>query len=170
MISELQRDGRVSLVSLGRRVGLKHSSVRSRLLKLIREGLLKVTALIDYRKLGVKLALIGLSVLDLGKCLTSLHKLCSCPHVVYMFYTTGGKYNILLLVAYRNESKLKAFIEKRLRRLPGVDDIGITLVDLTIPTFLPVKLGVLKERFECVKECSYCELKEVICTGCSVGR
>ncbi|RLE56314.1 MAG: hypothetical protein DRJ40_06010 [Thermoprotei archaeon] len=170
LISELQKDGRLSLVDLGRRVGLRHSSVRSRLIKLVKENLIKVTALLNYKKLDLKLALVGLSVRNLEKNMSKLRNLCQCHHVVYLFQLVGGKYNVLLLFVYRNESKLRAFIEKRIRTIPDIDDIEVTLVDTAVPIFLPIRLGALKEAPICSQECTTCGLREVICTGCDVGR
>ncbi len=71
---------------------------------------------------------------------------------------------------YRNESKLRAFIEKRIRTIPDIDDIEVTLVDAAVPIFLPIRLGALKEVPTCSQECTTCGLREVICTGCDVGR
>ena len=52
IIAELQKDGRVSLVELGRRVGLKHPSVRARLARLTSSNVIKVQANLNLRKLG----------------------------------------------------------------------------------------------------------------------
>ncbi|MHA1595793.1 MAG: winged helix-turn-helix transcriptional regulator [Candidatus Baldrarchaeia archaeon] len=55
-MAELQDNGRESLVSLGEKVGLKHPSVRDCISRLVREGVMKVQANINPRKLNLHMA------------------------------------------------------------------------------------------------------------------
>ncbi|OYT61849.1 MAG: hypothetical protein B6U69_02805 [Thermofilum sp. ex4484_15] len=168
IICELQRNGRASLVEIGNKVDLRHPSVKARLDKLIRRGLIRVQANINVAKLGYQLALIVIEVNELPKALDNLDKLRQCPKVV-LIAVKEGDYNLLILVLYRKPGELKAFIEKRIRNIPGLRRLSVENSFLLKPRFLPCELGNLSAI--CDDECRTCEFKEepFSCPGCNLG-
>ncbi|RLG77110.1 MAG: hypothetical protein DRO14_02805 [Thermoprotei archaeon] len=169
IITELQRDGRVSLVELGRKVGLKHPSVRARLSKLISSGLIKVQANINIKKLGYSLAVVNIEVEDVSSVVKEVSKLSRCPKVLFATIKSGD-YNLMLLVTYRDVRELKAFIEKRVRRLPKLRRFSIELDVIIKPEFIP--WNICHTDPHCMEECESCELRKgvISCPGCSINK
>lgn len=142
LIQELQRDGRTSLVRLGEVVGLRHTSVRERLLKLVRRGVLKVQANLSPRALGLSLALLEL---ELEKESEEFRTLVKRPCVL-LSLSVLGPYNKLLLIAYRRPEYLRNFIEKRVRRLPGLRNFNLRLCHLEKPEYVPLHFTDLPQN------------------------
>jgi len=168
IVNELLRDGRVSLVELGRKVGLSHPSVKVRLSKLIKRGLIKVQANINVTKLGLNLALINVEVEDLSLINNELETLRRCLRVILLMIKSGN-YNLTLLTAYRDVRELEAFIERRIRRLPKVKRISVETIRIAKPIFIPWLIS-LENNFNCVNECENCNLRKriVVCPGCII--
>jgi len=167
IIAELQKDGRVSLVELGRRIGLKHPSVRARLAKLTSSNVIKVQANLNLRKLGYNVAFVNAEVEDISSLTREVAKLSRCPKVVFVAVKSGD-YNLMFLVAYRDVRELEVFIEKRIRKLPKLKRFSVELDVVIKPEFIPCDIGAVDP--ECIKECETCELRQgvISCPGCCV--
>jgi len=165
IIVALQADGRMSLVELGRRAKLKHPSVRARLNKLINMGLVKVQANINVKRLGYNVAIINVEIEDLSSAANEVKKLISCPKV-FLALVKGSDYNLLLAMLYRSVGELESFIEKRVRKIPGLRRLDVELDVMLKPTFIPCELRPLNEF--CEEECETCRYKEepFSCPGC----
>ncbi len=168
IINELVRDGRISLVELGRKVGLSHPSVKVRLSKLMKSGLINVQANIDVTKLGFNLALINVEVEDLSLINNELEVLRRCLRVILLMIKSGD-YNLTLLITYRDVRELEAFIERRIRRLPKVKRISIETVRIAKPVFIPWLIS-LENNSNCINECENCNLRRrvIACPGCII--
>jgi len=167
IIAELQKDGRLSLVELGRKVGLKHPSVRARLSKLVSSNVIKVQANLNLRKLGCNVAVVNAEVEDISSVIKEIARFSKCPKVVFVAIKSGD-YNIMFLVMYRDTKELEAFIEKRIRKLPKLRRFSVELDVIMKPEFIPCDIGTVDP--ECVKECETCELRRgvISCPGCCV--
>ena len=101
IISQLQTSGRSSYESIGKKIGYTGMGVKKRVEKLLREGAIKISALMNlkYFKLYAAVVLIETD----GSETTSrlLERFRSCPRLVHMFTTVGG-YNIIALVVAEN--------------------------------------------------------------------
>ena len=168
IIGELLRDGRASLVELGRKVGLSHPSVKVRLSKLVKSGLIRIQANIDITKLGLNIALINVEVEDISLINNELEVLRRCLRVILIMFRSGD-YNLTLLIVYKDVRELEAFIERRIRKLPKVKRISIETVRITKPIFIPWHI-LLEDNCDCINECENCGLRRCIisCPGCIV--
>jgi len=165
IIVELQEDGRMSLVALGNKVGLKHSSVRERLLRLIKERTIKVQANISLKKLGYSAAFVGIEAENIGKTLEDISRFEGCPRVL-IIGTGSGDYNLFLILVAKDFNTLRAFIEKNIRSLSGIRRISTSFGDIIHPSFVPLPLE--PKDIMCKPECDTCEMYALLklCTGC----
>jgi len=168
LIAELQRNGRTSLVALGRKVGLCHSSVRERILAMIREDIIRVQANVNLRKIGYYAAFVGLEVVNTRAAVEALKKLESCPRVL-LLGACSGDYNVFMILVAKEFDSLRAFIERNIRPLPGVRRVSISFGDIVWPQFVPYPL-MIKES-SCTPDCSNCDVfKELYtCEGCPLS-
>ncbi len=164
IIRLLSLDGRLSLTKLGKRVHLRHSSVRDRLNKLVRSGLIKVQANISLEKFNFCTALIEAEILDLRSIRNLIEKLCNCPRVAFYFIEWNYS-RFYLLVRARTPDSIKAFVEKNLTKENGVRVKKVTFGKILSPEFLPVKVH---DSSMYIPECESCEMsvKLGVCEGC----
>ncbi len=165
IISELTRDGRISLVELGRRVGLKHPSVKARIDRLVNAGLVRVQANINVFKLGFNAALINVEVEDLLTAGEWIENIVKCPKVV-VAAIKGGKYNVMLVFIYKDTRELEAFIERRVRRAPGLKGLSVEPGTFLKPEHLPLAINLVSE----CRGCESCGMRSGMpgCPGCSL--
>ena len=121
IILALQTDGRMSYASLAEKVGLSQPAARQRVNKLIDAGVIEVVALTDPLKLGFNVhADLGIRVT--GDPRPVVEALQSLPEVVYLRYT-AGRFEIMAEVLFETSEELHAFVNGRLREIPGVDRV-----------------------------------------------
>lgn len=155
LIAELQRDGRVSLVSLGKKVGLRHPSVRERMLRLIKRGVIKIQANLNLRKMGYYAAFVGLEVTNPMVINNLLRRLKNCPRVLLMGVCSGD-YNVFLILIAKDFSSLMSFIEGNLRPIPGLKRVSISYGEILRPLFMPYDVTIQKSL--CSEGCDECEI------------
>ena len=121
IILALQSDGRMSYASLAEKVELSQPAVRQRVNKLIETGVMEVVAITDPLRLGFRVhADLGLSVTgDPRPVVSALRML---PEVVYLRYT-AGRFEIMAEVLFETSEELHAFVNGRLREIPGIDRV-----------------------------------------------
>lgn len=121
IILALQTDGRMSYASLADKIGLSQPAARQRVNKLIEVGIMEVVALTDPLKLGFNVhADLGIKVS--GDPRPVVEALQSLPEVVYLRYT-AGRFEIMAEVLFETSGELHAFVNGRLREIPGVDRV-----------------------------------------------
>jgi len=136
LISELQVNGRASLVKLGKKIGLKHSSVRERLLKIIKRNCIKVQANVNLRNLGFRVVFVGFEVVGYESAVNLVNKLKSCPRTLLVGFTSG-EFNVIALMIVENLDALRMFIERHLRPIAEIRKISINFGDIVYPEFVP---------------------------------
>ncbi len=112
ILEELQRDGRVSLAELGRRVGLSSPAVADRLRRLEGEGVITgYRAMIDPRKLGYGLG-VAIRIRPAPRQLADVAKLArDTPEVIECHRVTGD--DCYVMTAYvRDVEHLEALIDQ----------------------------------------------------------
>ncbi len=112
ILEELQRDGRVSLAELGRRVGLSSPAVAERLRRLEGEGVITgYRAMIDPRKLGYGLG-VAIRIRPAPRQLADVAKLArDTPEVIECHRVTGD--DCYVMTAYvRDVEHLEALIDQ----------------------------------------------------------
>lgn len=121
IILALQSDGRMSYARLAEEVDLSQPAVRQRVNKLIETGVMEVVAITDPLRLGFHVhADLGLKIS--GDPRPVVEVLESLPEVVYLRYT-AGRFEIMTEVLFETSGELHAFVNGRLREIPGVDQV-----------------------------------------------
>ena len=123
IISELQKEGRISYAELSRRTGIPGSTLHDRVGRLVSKGVIKkFVAILDGVKVGVDAAaIIGL---ETGAQLYSsvAKALCEMEEVVEVYGTTAEHD---LMIKVRTPREELSNILNRIRRIDGVDDIYV---------------------------------------------
>ena len=152
IIACLQEDGRMPNVAIAARIGVTEATVRRRLERLIKEGIIKIAAIIDPFKVGIQfIALIHLDV-DLLRLEETAHALITMPNVRVVAYTTGF-YDMLIEGLFCSQQELLSFIKDQLPRIPGVRNSETSIV-----------LQLLKRSYEWVAP-SNIELRKEVSAG-----
>lgn len=148
IMAQLARDGRLSSGNVAKAVRVGAATVRRRRSQLIEQGVIKIAALADPQKLGFGIvAIIGVDVaLDkVDSAATEFAKLSELKHVAI----TTGRYDIMLLGAFRNTEELSDFLQKKLPVIDGVHGTD-TFITLSVRKghFMPVTVdpGPLLEK------------------------
>jgi len=92
---------------MGRKLGLSHTAVRSRLKRLTRD-LMKINCTVNIDKLGLKLFLICLEARFKNKVVSHVK---NCPKII-TYYDTFGEYNLVLLAVAENTDTMESMIEQ----------------------------------------------------------
>jgi DNA-binding Lrp family transcriptional regulator len=124
---ELVRDGRCSNAKLAQKLGISVLTVAKRREALIREGVVTIRAVPNPVKMGYQAkAFICLDV-DLKKIDDICARLMENSHV-NLVLTIFGRFDLLLLVYFREWGMLQSFIKEELPRIDGVNHIETYLV------------------------------------------
>jgi DNA-binding Lrp family transcriptional regulator len=145
IISILQQDGRTSLSSMGKQLGMSHVAVGKRLDKLF-DNLVKVSAGINAEYLGFRLAIVYAEV-ETPKRLRELINIFSkCPRMVFLTTTTGA-YNLMTIMVAEDADTLNAIVEEcSARAQMNIRRSEATIGEApVIPKYLPIKIITTKE-------------------------
>jgi DNA-binding Lrp family transcriptional regulator len=119
LIEELRDNGRAAYADLAEMTGVNKATVSRRIKRLVKQNVIKFSAVSDPLKLGFTVrAMIALEV-ELAKIDEVCQQLVSyqCVHLVL---TTFGRFHVFVLVHFPDEGLLKDFIIKDLSKLNGV--------------------------------------------------
>jgi len=171
IIAELQKDGRIPIVEISKEIGLSSMGAKKRIDRIISEGIVKVKALVNIEKLGIKLAMIAME-LETGSALRELiRKFENCPRVIRFFVTTGA-YNLFALVWAEDYYTLESISLEScsLRAQKGVKRFEFyPIIEVHYEPFLDLKV-VAEKKFEkppCGVDCKTCvRYEEKRCLGC----
>jgi len=115
----LQEHGRTSNAQIARDLGVSEATVRKRIDRLFQDEVIKVTAVLNPRKLGYTSdVLIGIRVAP-GRLLEVGRVLAALDQVVYLGYVTGS-YDILTEMLFRDDEELFHFLEQEMPSIDGV--------------------------------------------------
>ena len=115
----LQEDGRAPHIALARRLGVSEGTVRRRVAKLLKGGVIRVVAVAEPERLGYHTsAFIGLQVdpAQVEEVATKLAALAETEQVVI----TTGRYDIFIWVNLESAAALAAFLHRKIGTVEGV--------------------------------------------------
>lgn len=131
LLIELQADGRLSNVELGRRVGLSTSATHARVKRLEQDGYVdRYVALLNWEQAGYDMVcFVNVSLqMHQPESVTAFRAAVQAmPEVLEAFHVTG-EFDYLLKVAIRNRNDLERFVLHRLTPITGVARIYTSLV------------------------------------------
>ncbi len=127
ILTEIQKDGRISYVKLSRKTGIPDSTIHDKIKRLISKGVIKkfITILND-EKVGVNIvAIIGV---ETG---AKLYKnvaeaLCEVEAVVEVYGTTA-EFDLIIKVRTSTRDELSKILNQ-IRKIDGVDDIYVSSI------------------------------------------
>lgn len=141
LIWQLRLDGRQSLANLGQAIGLSGDSVKDRLDRLTRLGIVKVTCSVDPKVLGyTSITLVGVRVT--GPAERIAEELAAVPEFDFVA-CTAGEFDILVEVVCRSEQQLLEVVDSRLRSRPDVSAV-VSFTYLDVLKFQPGSSGLFR--------------------------
>ncbi len=127
ILAHIQQDGRMPFTAIAERLGVAEGTVRKRVSRLIDEGVLRVTGIVDPSRLGMSLvAMVGISV-EGDSPERVVAELVTLPEVRYVAVCTGA-HDIIIEVVLRSNNELYEFLTHKLRKVPGISGSQTTLV------------------------------------------
>ena len=119
VIEALGRDGRMAFAQIAEQLSVSPGMIRQRYNRLVEEGFLKVVAITNPLRMGLKtMAMIGIRV-DGDKMVQVAEKIAEFDEVVYIVIVSG-RYDILAEVFCRDHAGLLTFLTEKLARVDGV--------------------------------------------------
>lgn len=170
IIKFLEENGRSPILRIASELKMSHTGVKKHLDKLVESGVVKVKALLDPKKLRLKLVLILIEA-ESSKVIRELaSKYEECPRIVFLATLIGG-YNILAIVIAESMEVVESVVSVcALRTLRGIRRSEVMLVsDLLYPKHLPIRIVKRRDRekppcgFDCVSCSRFIDGK---CLGC----
>ncbi|MFA5078956.1 MAG: Lrp/AsnC family transcriptional regulator [Dehalococcoidia bacterium] len=123
IILELQEDGRASYTAIAKKLGISVPTVFRHVQQLLKDGVIKITAIPDPYKIGHStVASIGISV-DLKRFDALVKKLTKFPEI-HMVAFTYGRFDIVCWMQTTTAENLNILI-RTINRLDGVKDTEI---------------------------------------------
>jgi DNA-binding Lrp family transcriptional regulator len=172
IISQLQLDGRTTLEKLAEITGLSNTGVKKRMTKFVKEGLMKVSVLIDVKRLNLQAAIVLIEVENSEALNNLIKRFSNCPRVVNLFTTLGG-YNLVALVVAEDRNTLESIsIEKcSLRSSKGIRRSEFQPInDIYYSSLMPIRENLTHKettRTPCSVDCRDCARYEAQkCVGC----
>jgi len=172
IITQLQADGRTTLQDLAKNTGFSSMGTKKRLERLLKNGAIKVSALINPNVLKLHPAIVMLEMESAEAMQNVLDRFEECPRIIQIFKTMGGYNLIALVVAETNETLESISMEKcSLRCSKGIRRSEFYPVsDTYFSPFLQIREGLAhKERkvTPCKVDCDPCNRFETQkCVGC----
>jgi Lrp/AsnC family transcriptional regulator for asnA, asnC and gidA len=124
IIETLRKDGRTPFLQLAQQLGVSPGMIRHRYQKLQEAGALKVVAVTNPLRLGLKtMALIGVRT-DGTRMLEVAQKISALEEVIYLV-VVSGRYDLLVEVFCRDHEELLRFISEKLYAIEGVRESEI---------------------------------------------
>jgi len=126
----LQEDARQTYTTIGKRLGIAHSTVYDRIKRMEKYGVIKkYTTLIDAEKAGAKtITAIMTIITDPKESEHVAEKLCKIPQITEVYTSLSEELQIIAKVTAENQETLHEFIATSVAPLPGVLRIRTSIV------------------------------------------
>jgi len=155
ILEALQEDARQTYTSIGKRLGIAHSTVYDRIKRMEQYGIIKkYTAIIDAEKAGTKNIIALMTVFtDPKESEKVAQKLCEAPQVLEVYTSLSEELLIIAKVVAENQESLHEFIASSVAPLPGVLRIRTSIITKKFKEKQfsmvndPKKLTFIKEQY-----------------------
>ena len=172
LIMKLQSDGRKTFKELGETIGFTSLGAKKRVDKLLKKGIIHISALVNTDALDLRLALILLEIESVETIRKIIDRYSKCPRVINFFTTMGG-YNLIALVMAEDQATLESECMEKcaLRSGEGIRRSEVYLIgEVHHYPFLPLKAEALREKGDispCGVQCRDCpSFQDQKCVGC----
>jgi Lrp/AsnC family transcriptional regulator, regulator for asnA, asnC and gidA len=127
MVELLQEDGRLSVASLARSLGVTEVTARRKLARLLNDGVIQIVAAVDPFDIGYETpAIIGLKV-QRSKLDEVARRISEFPQVRYVGASTG-RVDLIVEVVVRTNQDLADFLLNELATMDGIVDSETNLI------------------------------------------
>ncbi len=121
IIEQLQNDGRRSFTSIAQRLQLSESTVRTRAMRMLHNGVMQIVAITDPLSVGFHMmCVIGIRMV--GDTRKAAEVIGGFQEVSYVILC-AGKYDMVIEVVCEDNESLLTFLNEKLRTVPGVGEI-----------------------------------------------
>jgi DNA-binding Lrp family transcriptional regulator len=172
IITQLQADGRTTLEELSKITGFTSMGIKKRLERLIKNEIIKVSALINPSPLKLHPAIVMLEMESAEAMQNVLDRFEECPRVIQIFKTLGG-YNLIALVVAETKETLESISMEKcsLRCSKGIRRSEFyPISDTYFSPFFQIRENLAhkeKKVTPCNVECDPCKRYETQkCVGC----
>ena len=172
LIMQLRSDGRKTFKELGEAIGFTSLGAKKRVDKLLKNGVIHISALVNTDEIHLRLALILLEIENAETMRGIIDRYSKCPRVINFFTTIGG-YNLIALVMAEDQATLESECMEKcaLRSGKGVRRSEVYLIGRVHNyPFLPLKADALREKGDitpCGVQCNACtSFQDHKCVGC----
>ena len=171
IVSQLQQDGRTTFEELSKIVGFSSMGVKKRFDKLVEKGIIKVSSLVNIKKLGLQAAIVLMEIENSEALDKLLKRFKDCPRVVNIFTTLGG-YNLIALVIAEDQDTLESISMEKcsLRSSEGIRRSEfIPIGNILYSPFLAFREHLThreKTTAPCNVDCRTCKRYKAECAGC----
>lgn len=132
IVDLLIEDGRMSSADIARRLGnLTERSVRNRLERLQTEGIIRVSAVVNPKALGLTVTADVFLEVEPGRIMAVARKMAEFDCVTYVACSTGERDVSIQIVAKSNE-ELYRFVTEIVASVPGVRKTTTVLLPLVL--------------------------------------
>lgn len=126
IVDKLSRDARISNRAIAAELGVTEGTIRSRIKRLQKEGLIHFTVVTDFRLAGSpNLCMMGIDA-DPSRVTELAGQLRKMPEINCVVLLLG-RYNLLAMGLFTNIEQLNELVTKRIRSLPGVQRVETTI-------------------------------------------
>lgn len=115
----MQYDGRTPFTTIAKQIGVSEATVRNRVARLRREGILQVVGVVDPHLLGLRATAIVGVVVHPPHLQEAAREIASFEEVSYLVMTSGA-FDLLVEVLCRDTDHLASFLSEKLLHVPGV--------------------------------------------------
>jgi DNA-binding Lrp family transcriptional regulator len=171
IISQLQQNGRTTFEELAKIVGFSSMGAKKRVDKLVKKGIIKVSSLVNIKKLGLQAAIVLMEIESSEALDKLLKRFKDCPRIVNIFTTLGG-YNLIALVIVEDQDTLESISMEKcsLRSSEGIRRSEfIPIGNILYSPFLAFREHLThkdKTTAPCNVDCRTCKRYKAECGGC----
>lgn len=108
LIDALRRDGRTPTLELARQLEIPESTARKRVRRLLKEGIVRVVAVVSTRALGYVREVTFVVKTDRGRALSVAERVSAHPNVRFVAFGMGA-FDLSINAVFRNEQELFTF-------------------------------------------------------------
>ncbi len=172
IITMLQEDGRTTLKEIAKNIDLTSMGTKKRLEKLLKNGTIKVSALINSNALELHPAIVMLEMDSAEAMQQLLDRFEECPRIIQIFKTVGG-FNLIAIVIAENPQTLESISMEKcsMRSGPGIRRSEFySISEMFFSPFLQIREDLAqqeKKAAPCKVDCDPCNRYEnKKCVGC----
>jgi Lrp/AsnC family transcriptional regulator for asnA, asnC and gidA len=119
IIALLQADGRRPNVDMAAELGLAEGTIRKRLDRLLTDGVIRITAIVDPPRVGLDTSAVITVQVDLSLVDDIVRQLAALPAVQSVSVTTGN-WDLILEAVFPTDRQLLGFLKDQVSTIPGV--------------------------------------------------